>query len=119
MQKSCDELKSDFSGLVKKVGVNEIFSKCDLTGCPLLFQSDLVGHMGTMAPGTILLLLWSALACSLAFAATRPPILDLTEELLRDIEKAQAQTARGEEVATIFKNVQCCNVLRIMIKTRI
>ena len=70
-----------------------------------LFQSDLVGHMGTMAPGTILLLLWSALACSLAFAATRPPILDLTEELLRDIEKAQAQTARGEEVSTIFKNV--------------
>ena len=64
---------------------------------PCLFQSDSVGqYMGTMAPGMIFLLLCSAF--SNTFAATRPPILDLTEELLRDIEKAQAQTARGEEV---------------------
>ena len=56
--------------------------------------------MGTMAAGTIFLILWFSFSSfSHTFAATRPPILDLTEELLRDIEKAQAQTARGEEVS--------------------
>merc|ERR1719458_1733392 len=63
----------------------------------LLQESDSVGQiMGTMAPGTIFFLLWSV-SCSSTSAATRPPILDLTEQLLRDFEKAQAQTARGEE----------------------
>ena len=57
--------------------------------------------MGTMAPGTIFFLLWSA-SWSSTSAATRPPILDLTEQLLRDFEKAQAQTARGEEVAKVL-----------------
>ena len=60
--------------------------------------------MGTMASGTILLLCFAFSSFPHTFAATRPPILDLTEELLRDIEKAQAQTARGEEVSKIFKS---------------
>ena len=72
--------------------------------------------MGTMAPGMIFLLLCSAF--SNTFAATRPPILDLTEELLRDIEKAQAQTARGEEVEKkYFKSSTESWNSPIMIKT--
>jgi len=54
--------------------------------------------MGTMASRAILFLLWSTCRSTSTSGATpRPPILDLTEELLRDFEKAQVQTARGEE----------------------